>query len=273
VHKAAHRARCHYCDHEVRVPERCPACGGQFLEYRGFGTERIEAEIRAHLPRARVARVDRDTVRRRGAIAGVLRRFASRELDVLVGTQMIAKGHDFPEVTLVGVVSADVGLGVADFRAAERTFQLLTQVVGRAGRGARRGEAYIQTFYPGHYSIRHAARQDYRAFFDAEVAFRRAMRYPPALSMICVVVRGPEPSRLLADALRLARGLRNASSSYEVLGPAPAPLSRLRGEHRMQIFLKGTHRTAMRQAVVRVLGANPDLSRRVTVDVDPLSML
>ena len=137
VHRAARRAVCHYCDHERPLPPACPSCGGEFLDYRGVGTERIEAEVQAALPGARIARVDRDTTRRRGAIDSVLRRFAARELDVLVGTQMIAKGHDFPEVTLVGVVSADIGLGVADFRAAERTFQLLTQVVGRAGRGTR----------------------------------------------------------------------------------------------------------------------------------------
>jgi primosomal protein N' (replication factor Y) (superfamily II helicase) len=273
VHRSAERARCHYCDHEVRVPERCAKCSGEFLEYRGFGTERIEAEVRAHFPQARVARVDRDTVRRRGAIGRLLRRFARRELDVLVGTQMIAKGHDFPEVTLVGVVSADVGLGVADFRAAERTFQLLTQVVGRAGRGTRQGEAYVQTLYPKHYSIQHAARQDYRAFFDAELTYRRAMHYPPSLSMVSLVVRGPSASQAMADASRIARGLRAAAASFEVLGPAPAPLSRLRGEHRVQIFLKGVHRAAMRQAVSRTLAAHPDLARRITVDVDPLSML
>jgi primosomal protein N' (replication factor Y) (superfamily II helicase) len=212
-------------------------------------------------------------VRRRGAIVGVLGRFARREVDILVGTQMVAKGHDFPEVTLVGVVSADVGLGVADFRAAERTFQLLTQVVGRAGRGTRRGEAFIQTLYPKHYSIQHAARQDYGAFFEEELRYRRAMHYPPALSMVNVVVRAASASQARRDAARFADALRRASSSYEVLGPAPAPLNRLRGEHRVQIFLKGTHRAAMRQAVTRTLDLQPELARRLTVDVDPLSML
>jgi primosomal protein N' (replication factor Y) len=273
VHRSAARARCHYCDHEVRVPERCPSCAGEFLEYRGIGTERIEAEIRARFPDARIARVDRDTVRRRGAIGRVLRRFARRELDVLVGTQMIAKGHDFPEVTLVGVVSADVGLGVADFRAAERTFQLLTQVVGRAGRGARQGDAYIQTLYPAHYSIQHAAKQDYLAFFERELDYRRGMHYPPTLSMVSLVVKAATPGQALGDASRIARLLRASPGGFEVLGPAPAPLSRLRGEHRVQIFLKGAHRAAMRQAVARALDAHRDLARRVTVDVDPLSML
>jgi primosomal protein N' (replication factor Y) len=145
VHKAAGRARCHYCNHSVPLPKVCGKCAGPYLEQLGFGTERVEAEVRGLFPGACVGRVDRDTVRRRGAIGALLAKFAAKELDVLVGTQMIAKGHDFPSVTLVGVISADVGLGMADFRAAERTFQLLTQVAGRAGRGVLAGEAVVQT--------------------------------------------------------------------------------------------------------------------------------
>ena len=179
VHKAARRARCHYCNYAVRIPSACGHCSGQYLEHIGFGTERVEHEIATLFPGARVARVDRDTIRRRGAIAALLRRFSAGEIDVLVGTQMIAKGHDFPQVTLVGVISADVGLGLADFRAAERTFQLLTQVAGRAGRGAIAGEAIVQTIHPGHYSIRHACQQDYRAFYQDEIGYRQSMRYPP----------------------------------------------------------------------------------------------
>jgi primosomal protein N' (replication factor Y) len=273
VHRAARRAQCHYCDHARPLPPACPACGGEFLDYRGVGTERIEAEIRSALPAARIARVDRDTTRRRGAIDAVLRRFAGRELDVLVGTQMIAKGHDFPEVTLVGVVSADVGLGVADFRAAERTFQLLTQVVGRAGRGERPGEAIIQTLYPKHYGIALAARQDYGGFFDAELTYRQAMRYPPTLSLVNVIVRAASADTAMRDAGALARMLRAGRPPFEVLGPAAAPLPRLRGDFRAQVILKGTKRAAMRQAVQRALAAHPTLARRTTVDIDPLSML
>ena len=160
-----HRARCHYCNYGMLVPKACPACKGPYLERRGFGTEKVAQEIATLWPAARVARLDRDTVRRKGAAADILRSMAAGSIDVLVGTQMIAKGHDFPRVTLVGVVSADVGLGLADFRAAERTFQLLTQVAGRAGRGAEPGEAIVQTIYPHHYSIEHACQQDYSAFF------------------------------------------------------------------------------------------------------------
>jgi primosomal protein N' (replication factor Y) len=273
VHRAARRAECHYCDYGRPLPPACPACGGEFLDYRGVGTERIEAEVQAAVPAARVARVDRDTTRRKGAIDAVLRRFAARELDVLVGTQMIAKGHDFPEVTLVGVVSADVGLGVADFRAAERTFQLLTQVVGRAGRGTRPGEAIIQTLYPKHYGVALAARQDYAAFFEAELGYRKAMHYPPLLSLVNLVVRAPSASVAMRDAMQLARALRLGRPPFEVLGPAAAPLPRLRGDFRVQVILKGTKRAAMRQAVERALAQYPALARRTTVDVDPLTML
>jgi len=270
------RARCHYCNYSISVPKACPLCAAPYLEQIGFGTERIEAEIRAAFPGARVARLDRDAVRRRGAVASLLGRFARRELDILVGTQMIAKGHDFPRVTLVGVISADVGLGLADFRAAERTFQLLTQVVGRAGRGERPGDAIIQTLYPDHYSIRHACRQDYAAFYEEEFRYRRAMRYPPVVAMVNAIVRGASFAAAMQEATDLALRVRSRSSSerdFRVLGPAPAPFARLRGEHRAQFFLKGTSRARMREALKAALSTRPDLRRRVTIDVDPLSVL
>jgi primosomal protein N' (replication factor Y) len=273
VHLAARRARCHYCNHSMTLPKACLNCAGPFLEQLGFGTERVEAEIRARFPDARVARVDRDTIRKRGAISDLLSRFAAGDLDVLVGTQMIAKGHDFPRVSLVGVISADVGLGLADFRAAERTFQLLTQVAGRAGRGDIRGQAVVQTLYPDHYSIRHACRQDYGAFFTDEVDFRRAMRYPPAVALINVVVRGRTQGAAMQDAGAIVQALRRGGDGYRVLGPAPAPLSRLKGEHRAQLFMKGTQRTVMRHALLKVLSDRPEIRRRSTIDVDPISVL
>jgi primosomal protein N' (replication factor Y) (superfamily II helicase) len=278
VHTARHdwRARCHYCNYARMVPRQCTQCAAPYLEHVGFGTERVHAEITARFPTARVGRVDRDTVRRRGSLIDILNRFARRELDVLVGTQMIAKGHDFPQVTLVGVISADVGLGLADFRAAERTFQLLTQVAGRAGRGAQAGEAIIQTLFPGHYSIQLATTQQYPSFFDKEFAFRRAMRYPPTLSMVNVVVRGTTYEAAMAAAAELARrvsALSAAQGGFVILGPAPAPLSRLRGEHRVQFFLKGTSRVGMRAALRQALDALPDIARKSLVDVDPLTVL
>jgi primosomal protein N' (replication factor Y) len=269
------RARCHYCNYSVTVPRACRKCAAPYLEHAGFGTERIEETLRERFPHARIGRVDRDSVRRKGALTQILSTFAIGELDVLVGTQMIAKGHDFPGVTLVGVISADVGLGLADFRASERTFQLLTQVAGRAGRGERTGEAIVQTLYPEHYSIQLACRQDYPAFFEREVVYRRGMRYPPFVALINGVVRG----RTFDDAMQLAREIvrrlepATAAGTFTILGPAPAPLGRLRGEHRVQFFLKGVRRADMRTALMEVVAGMPEIRRRLTIDVDPLSVL
>jgi primosomal protein N' (replication factor Y) len=273
---AARRARCHYCNYSARVPHTCPLCAAPYMEQAGFGTERVEAEVRRHLANARVARLDRDSVRRKGSLTALLSRFRAGEIDVLVGTQMIAKGHDFPGVTLVGVVSADVGLGLADFRSSERTFQLITQVAGRAGRGERPGEAIVQTIYPDHYSIQLACRQDYPAFFDREMKFRQAMRYPPHVSLINAVVRARTFMSAMDDASALVQQLRSSGhgqSDFRVLGPAPAPLEKLRGEYRVQFLLKSTNRKRMREALLGAIAKRPDVARRTTVDVDPLSVL
>ena len=281
VHGEGHsrRARCHYCNYTARVPNACPLCAGPYLEQAGFGTERIEREVAHVVPGARVARLDRDAIRRKGALAALLQRFRDGDIDVLVGTQMIAKGHDFPKVTLVGVVSADVGLGLADFRASERTFQLLTQVAGRAGRGEQSGEAIVQTLYPGHYSVRLACRQDYPAFYEREIDFRRKLRYPPLVAMINVIVRAPTFAGAMDDASDIAQKLRDGARGsrgpidLHVLGPAPAALGKLRGEYRAQILIKGGRRKAMREALQAALAMRPDLKKRVVVDVDPLSVL
>ncbi|HEX4916199.1 MAG TPA: primosomal protein N' [Vicinamibacterales bacterium] len=266
------RGRCHYCNFTKTVPNACEKCAAPYLERVGFGTERVEAEVRKMFPDARVARVDRDTVRRKGSLVEILAKVGRREVDVLIGTQMIAKGHDFPDVTLVGVISADVGLGLADFRSAERTFQLLTQVAGRAGRGERSGEAIIQSLMPNHYSIRLACLQDYRAFYEKEIEFRRAMRYPPQVAMVNIVVRGRTFEEAMDGAHDLADAARGAKG-FAILGPAPAPLTKLRGEHRAQFFLKGTSRKAMREALQLAVARLPKLAKRISIDVDPLSML
>jgi primosomal protein N' (replication factor Y) len=279
VHRAGPnwRARCHYCNFARLVPQTCANCAAPYLERVGFGTERVEAEIASLFPGARIGRVDRDSVRRRGSLTEALNRFGRGELDVLVGTQMIAKGHDFPKVTLVGVISADVGLGLADFRAAERTFQLLTQVAGRAGRGVHLGEAIIQTLFPEHYSITLACAQDYPTFYAKEIEYRHAMRYPPVIAMINVVVRGRTYEAAMQGAADLAsRTSAHANPSlgrFVILGPAPAPLTKLRGEHRAQFFLKGTSRAGMRHAVREALKELPEIARKASVDVDPLSVL
>jgi primosomal protein N' (replication factor Y) (superfamily II helicase) len=277
VHRARNgwRARCHYCNYSMMVPKACRKCAAPYLERAGFGTEKVEEQLAEAFPNARIGRVDRDSVRRKGALASLLGRFAAGELDILVGTQMIAKGHDFPGVTLVGVVSADVGLGLADFRAAERTFQLLTQVAGRAGRGERTGEAIVQTLYPDHYSIQLACRQDYRAFFERELAYRRGMRYPPMVALINTIVRGRTFEEAMQTATEIVRRIEpaTATAGLSVLGPAPAPLVRLRGEHRVQFLLKGMRRAEMRRALQAALADMPQVRRRVTVDVDPLTVL
>jgi primosomal protein N' (replication factor Y) len=270
------RARCHYCNYSTRVPAACPLCKAPYLEQTGFGTERVESEVKRYCPDARVARLDRDAVRRKGSLTELLSRFRSGDVDVLVGTQMIAKGHDFPRVTLVGVVSADVGLGMADFRASERTFQLLTQVAGRAGRGEQAGEAIVQTLYPDHYSIRLACQQDYSSFFERELRFRQSMRYPPVVSLINVVVRGRTFTGAMDDASGVVQRLRASDpglTQYRVLGPAPAPLGKLRGEFRVQFLMKGKNRRMMRETLLSILAAQPGLARRTTVDVDPVSVL
>ncbi len=266
------KARCHYCNFAKLVPRTCESCAAPYLERIGFGTERVEAELRKAFPEARLARVDRDTVRRKGSLVETLAKVGRREVDILVGTQMIAKGHDFPDVTLVGVISADVGLGLADFRSAERTFQLLTQVAGRAGRGERPGEAIVQSLLPNHSSIRLACAQDFRAFYEKEIEFRRTMRYPPQVAMVNVVVRGKTFAEAIDGAHDLADAARGAAG-FALLGPAPAPLTRLRGEHRAQFFLKGTSRKAMREALQLAVARKPKLAKRITIDVDPLTML
>jgi len=270
---SARRACCHYCNYSARVPAVCPLCAGPYLEVAGFGTERVEAEVRKTCPDARVARLDRDAIRKRGALSSLLSRFRDGAIDILVGTQMIAKGHDFPRVTLVGVVSADVGLGLADFRASERTFQLLTQVAGRAGRGDQLGEAIIQTLYPDHYSIQLACRQDFPAFYERELQFRRAMRYPPLISLVNAVVRSRTFAGAMDDASDIVDKVRHADAGLRILGPAPAPLGKLRGEYRAQLLIKGMNRKKIREALQSALGARPELQRRVVVDIDPLSVL
>ena len=273
LHQSVGRARCHYCNYAVVRPKRCSYCAGPYLEMVGFGTERIEREINELWPNVSVARMDRDTVRRRGAARSLLSRFAKGDIQVLVGTQMIAKGHDFPKVTVVGVISADVGLGMADFRVAERTFQLLTQVAGRAGRGDKPGEAIVQSLYPDHYSINYACQQAYEPFFDDEIRFRTGMRSPPVVSMVNAVVRGRTSQDAMTNAARLAGILRTAGGNFSVLGPAQAPIARLRGQHLAQVFLKGDHRSAMREGLRKALEGRPELRRRVTIDVDPLNVL
>jgi primosomal protein N' (replication factor Y) len=237
----------------------------------------VEEEVRRQLPGARVARLDRDSARGRGVTAALLRELAAGRIDVLVGTQMVAKGHDFPGVRLVGVVNADQSLHFPDFRAAERTFQILTQVAGRAGRGPTPGRVILQTYLPQHYAIRPVIEHDYETFYRAELRERAALGYPPRGELAHAVVSGSDPDETQAGARRLAGGVAEAAAALgvEVLGPAPAPLARLRGRHRFQILLKARERAAVHEVARRLLDASTALPRdlRVGVDVSPLNMM
>ncbi len=276
-HKQRDRLVCHYCGYAIPVPRECPKCRSEYLYYFGEGSERIEEFLRGQFPRARVARLDRDTATSRHAFRKVLGAFARGDLDILVGTQMVAKGHDFQRVTLVGVVGADRALAVPDFRAAERAFQLLTQVAGRAGRGALDGRVLVESYHPDHYAIQHAARQDYPSFFEQEVRFRRLMHYPPFSALANVVVRDRSVERVVTWTRALAGYFQQCQAEgLRVLGPAPAPLARLKREHRYQFLLKSPRRSAL----VRALAGSvafcaqkeiPDSS--VLVDVDPVSLM
>lgn len=275
-HRAEGRLRCHLCGIERRRPDTCPACGSQALREMGEGTERIEDELRRAFPEARIERMDRDTTRRRGAQERLLRQFERGELDILVGTQMIAKGHDFPRVTLVGVVSADQALGLPDFRAGERTFQLLTQMAGRAGRGGRPGEVVVQAFDPDHPVLREAAAQDYEAFYERELGFRRAMRYPPISALVRLIVTDKVPSKARAWAELVAGALRESGGGrLRVTGPGPAPVERIRGLYREQILVRSAGRRRLVEAISGALAkVEGELPRRALhVDVDPLSVL
>jgi primosomal protein N' (replication factor Y) len=272
-HLARRELRCHYCDHREAVPEACPACGGELLAI-GVGTERVEKTLRLRLPGARVMRLDRDAVTTSAELTRVLAAFARGEGDVLVGTQMVTKGHDFPGVTLVGVVLADVGLSLPDFRAAEHTFQLLAQVAGRAGRGVDPGRVIIQTFHPTADAITFAVAHDYDGFASGELSRREELGYPPFTRMLGVRVDAPVAAdaertiRELAASVRGRRGLR-------VLGPAPAAIPRLRGRYRFQLLLIAPGPAPL-QAAGRVLVAASEQVKgavRVGVDVDPVSML
>ena len=276
-HRRRARLICHYCGYNRPVPEKCEECGGKHLHFVGEGTEKVEEAVREALPGAKIDRLDRDTAIGRKQGDSVLRRFVRGELDVLVGTQMIAKGHDFQGVSLVGVVSADAMLALPDFRAAERTFQLITQVAGRAGRGELPGRVLVQSYFPDHYAVEQAAAQDYEGFFEKELHFRRMMHYPPFVALANVIVR----DKRLEVALHYSRILQNyfesrRSDRLRILGPATAPIARLKQEYRFQFLLKSSGRKAL-QEILR--GAAECAAEKripptaVVADVDPLHLL
>jgi len=277
-HLGDNHLNCHYCDHQARVPVICPNCKSKQIRHMGAGTERVEEELNRLYPRIRVARMDVDTTRRKGSHAAILKLFGERKVDVLVGTQMIAKGLDFPEVTLVGVVLADTSLNLPDFRAAERTFQLVTQVAGRAGRGLKPGRVLVQSYQPDHYSLQAAQHHDFQTFHDREMIFRREQDYPPFSHLIRILVTGEDEAAVMQTTASIADLLQQCHFHGQVLGPAPAPLSRLRGQFRHHLVLKGPDPTRMTREIRAAFAAAGGKWRkgkeiRLSVDVGPVSIL
>jgi primosomal protein N' (replication factor Y) len=274
-------ASCHHCNYRQPLTDVCPKCGHTAVSGVGAGTEQIEQLLQHAFPGARVARMDRDTTSKRGSHESLIRRWETGEIDVLVGTQMITKGHDVSAVTLVGALLADLSLNLPDFRAAERTFQLLSQVAGRSGRGDSPGRVLIQTYSGDHYAIRHLIEHDYKAFFASEIEFRRALNYPPFSRLVNLRIEGPAASEVERKAKMLATMLRQRLSkdaklqdAVEILGPAPAPIHKLRNRYRSQILLKGKQFSALEELALLARELVPRArTHRLHVDVDPYNML
>jgi primosomal protein N' (replication factor Y) len=277
-HRSERVMICHYCNYREAVPSVCVHCGKDYIHYVGEGTEQLEELLKKEFPTLRVARIDRDTTSNRRRFEKILQDFSKGELDALVGTQMLAKGHDFPNVTLVGVVSVDAGLALPDFRSAERTFQLITQVAGRAGRGDRPGRVLIQTYHPNHYALLHACAQDYEAFYSEEIRYRENHSYPPFIALASFLIHGPDLGKVRNDALELRKqlDLANEDRASRILGPAPAPLARLKGEHRFQLIIKSKSRRRLREvadAALRAVSERGTNLRSINLEIDPVSMM
>ena len=273
------RLICHYCGFSQEVPQSCPQCQATAIKQYGVGTEKVESELRRLLPGARVARLDRDTAPHSGRALAVLESFAAGDLDLLVGTQMIAKGHHFPRVSLVGVVAADLSLFFPEYHAGERTFQLLSQVAGRAGRGEAPGKVLVQTFHPEHYLFQMVQSQDFVGFYEREIEIRRRLGYPPFTRLALARLDGPFEAAVAREAQRLAAALKREverdgqlRSRVQVLGPAPAGLSRLQGRYRWQLLLKSYGRPALATALGhlrRLFRPLPRARLNLTLDIDP----
>ena len=275
-HKRDRRLLCHYCGYAEKVPSLCPKCSSEHIYFLGVGSEKVEEELHRAFPAARIARLDRDTVTGKRQYETILHGFREGDYDILVGTQMIAKGHDIPNVTLVGVISADMGLGMPDFRAAERTFQLLTQVAGRAGRGDVPGIVLVQTINPDHYAVRMAAAHDFQAFYEKELNFRRMMHYPPFTAMANLLVRSEKQEAAMRMSTELGHLLTPPPAGLRVMGPAEAPVARLKNEYRYQFLIKAASRKALNELLQRARGyaiENKWGPTALVIDVDPLTLM
>jgi primosomal protein N' (replication factor Y) (superfamily II helicase) len=276
-HKSRRRMECHYCGFMAPVPKHCASCGSEYVYFLGTGSEKLEELLHGYFPQARIARLDRDTVRSHADFERVLNALNAGELDLLVGTQMIAKGHDIHGVTLVGVVGADMALGLPDFRAAERTFQLLTQVAGRAGRGEVPGKVVLQTYFPDHYAVQYAAHHDFAGFYEKELRFRSWMHYPPYSSLANVMVRSAKLDETLRWSGALGRWFeKTRHEGVRVLGPAAAPIERLKRDYRYHFILKSPSRQKLNE-LLRAMLAQAEKEKiprtNVIVDVDALWLM
>lgn len=261
---------CHVCHFRLAPQRLCPACQKGYLHYFGIGTQKVEEEAIRLFPEARIGRMDSDSTSKKGSHESILRAFKKREIDILIGTQMIAKGHDFPNVSLIGVISADTALHIPDFRSAERTFDLLTQVAGRAGRGDIPGRVLVQTYVPHHYSIQSAKDHDYREFYDKEIVFRKELEMPPFSHLINVILTGPVERDVMRQILELSRFLQSrVDSRFKVLGPAPCLVSKEKGEYRWNFYLRGSSVEEMNPVLRKTLEDFKKRKVRVTIDVDP----
>ena len=284
LHQHTNAYRCHYCGFSRAATSKCEICGSANIRHLGLGTEKLEAMVTAIFPKARIARMDRDTTKRKGSVLKLLKGLNNKTTDILVGTQMVAKGHDFPNITLVGIICADLSLSFPDFRAGERTFQILAQVAGRAGRGDRPGRVILQTYNPDHFSITAARQQDFMAFYRQEIGFRKALNYPPYSRMIQLKISGQDPqvtedhARLLGDRCRVLKADHAADyGGIEIMGPIEASLTRIAGRYRWQVLLKSLNSRELHQFVNQLLSGNPSVFARqpvkVAIDVDPLFMM
>ncbi|MGE5173669.1 MAG: primosomal protein N' [Betaproteobacteria bacterium] len=277
-HKSEGRLKCHYCGFLTRPPDNCPACRSIELKLLGSGTQKVEEELQTLFPGARLKRMDSDSVKGRDTYDRLLRQVDRREVDILLGTQMIAKGHDFPAVTLVGVVDADVGLNLPDFRSAEKTFQLITQAAGRAGRGDAIGEVVIQTMNANHYSILHSTTHDYDGFYNEEIRYRSQLGYPPIGRIIKLEIKSPGEAQAAEAAKTAQNRIRHLMRGKEtvLLGPAPAPVSRVRGQYRFQLLLLSTKRETIRHLAAegrKIVEEKYGRKCKVIVDVDPVNLM
>jgi primosomal protein N' (replication factor Y) len=272
-HIAEGVVKCHYCDYTIKSLPLCPSCKGSRILSYGVGTQKLEKEIEKIFPEARIHRMDSDTTSRKGTQEKILQALEQRKIDILIGTQMITKGHDFPFITLVGVISADTALNMPDFRSAERTFQLITQVAGRGGRGDYPGKVIIQTFNPDHYALRHAQNHDYKSFYTEEIDFRKALQYPPFGRIINLRLSSIKKDELIEHAHILGKLAKKLSARQgniaEIIGPAESPLAKIRGRFRWQMLIKGQDLNVLHQIARDIINKHKNRQVKITADVDP----